>query len=198
MGVVRDETGKVVAALSLQLPGDIAEYEQLAFCYKHHYEPVLLTPSSAPLPVPQITRSSSMTPSGRAVANSPTPSVPYCCAPEFYTLGLLNSYRFKYKHAMISEHVCTPGEAYIDFLCVDQAERREGSGRRLVKWAEQSAEKLGCGRIAASVWGQHKVTHDFYNNLGTKLGTENSSYHVNSYDIIPKHTLSCLSVSLFV
>ena len=168
MGVVRDETGKVVAALSLQLPGDIAEYEQLAFCYKHHYEPVLLNSAS---PLPKLTRSSrsrSTAPSARAVENSPTPLLAYCCAPEFYTLGLLNSYRFKYKHAMISEHVCTPGEAYIDFLCVDQAERREGSGRRLVKWAEQSAEKLGCGRIAASVWGQHKVTHDFYNNLGEK------------------------------
>lgn len=159
--MVRDETGRVVAALSLQLPGDIAEYEQLAFCHRNHYEPVLLD-GHATVPLPGMTR----TPSGRAIANSPTPERAYCCSPEFYSLGLLNSYRFKYKHAIISEHVCTPGEAYIDFLCVDQAERREGAGRRLVKWAEQSADRLGCGRIAASVWGQHKVTQSFYSNLG--------------------------------
>lgn len=156
VGVIRDETGKVVAALSLQLPGDIAEYEQLEFCYKHDYEPVLLN-SNTPLPKPVRTNSGKIVPSQQKH---------FCCTPENCVLGLLNSYRFKYKHAIISEHVCTPGEAYIDFLCVDQAERREGSGRRLIKWAEESAEKLGCGRIAASVWGGHTVTHEFYKNLG--------------------------------
>ena len=172
--MVRDETGKVVAALSLQLPGDVAEYEQLAFCYKHHYEPVLLNPTS---PLPKVSR----TASGRTVSNTPSPKKYCCLSPEFYSLGLLNSYRFKYKHAIISEHVCIPGEAYIDFLCVDQAERREGSGRRLVKWAEQSAEKLGCGRIAASVWGEHKVTRAFYSNLGKLWNVIDNCLHLHNW-----------------
>lgn len=86
--------------------------------------------------------------------------------PEFYKLGLFRALRFRYKHAIVCDHVSPPGEAYIDFLCVGGGSRRAGLGSRLLRWAEQSAEKLGCGRIALSVWGLDQEAQQFYERLG--------------------------------
>ena len=85
---------------------------------------------------------------------------------EFFTLGLFGAFRFRYKHTIICDHVCPPGEAYVDFLCITEEARRNGVGTRLMHWAEQSAEKLGCGRIALSVWELNKEAQLFYERLG--------------------------------
>lgn len=71
--------------------------------------------------------------------------------PEYVFLGLLNGYRYRYKHAILNDHVCTPGEAYVEFVCTLAGREGEGIGTRLMKWAEQSAERLGCGRIRLTV-----------------------------------------------
>ena len=173
VGVVRDDQGRILGALSLQLPGDTAAYESLLYrSYSETYNAL------NPLDVSTVSSSSAIGLNDDAflLHSSLSSGKVQREAPDEYDLslpatscriGVLNGFRFRYKHAIIADHVCPPGEAYIDFLAVREEARRDGVGTRLMKWAEQSAEKLGCGRIALSVWGLDKVTQLFYENLGT-------------------------------
>jgi GNAT superfamily N-acetyltransferase len=165
VGVVRNDDGLIVGALSLQLPGDTAAYASLSReSSVDTYNPL----DSSSVSVSSFAGEGYMhhkrrTPDGDEESQ---PSSACCCPAEYSQLGLFNALRFRYKHAIITDHVCTPGEAYVDFLCVMESAQREGVGSRLMQWAELSAEQLGCGRIALSVWGAKEKSKYFYGNLG--------------------------------
>lgn len=178
VGVVRDDRGRILGALSLQLPGDTAAYESMMFrSCSDTYDAL------NPLDVSTISTASissvsahddvyllhSSLSSGRTHVDSEDDSVggqAMSLTSACLQMGIVNAMRFRYKHAIIVDHVCPPGEAYVDFLVVREDSRRDGVGTRLMQWAEQSAEKLGCGRIALSVWGMDTTTQLFYQNLG--------------------------------
>jgi GNAT superfamily N-acetyltransferase len=86
--------------------------------------------------------------------------------PEFVYLGLLNGYRYRYKHAILNDHVCTPGEAYVEFVCTLEGRQGAGTGTRLMRWAQESAERLGCGRIRLTVMGKSAHLKARYERLG--------------------------------
>jgi GNAT superfamily N-acetyltransferase len=179
VGVIRNHKGEVIAALSLQLPGDIAAYESLMYRSCSDVYNVL-----NPLDSSTISLSADSTLGGELPPSRRVPSggddsshgdediesagegLAASIPPEFFLLGIFHAFRFRYKHAIVCDHVCPPGEAYIDFLCVGEGARKGGAGTRLMRWAEQSAERLGCGRIALSVWGMDRMAQTFYENLG--------------------------------
>lgn len=164
VGVIRNEVGEVVGALSLQLPGDAAAYESLMYrSCSDAYDVLNPLDTSSVSIVSSHPLDSSLS---HLEEGSEEDEVPSPIPPEFYSLGLFSAIRFRYKHAIICDHVSPPGEAYVDFLCVGKPSRRAGVGSRLLRWAEQSAEKLGCGRIALSVWGLDQEAQLFYERLG--------------------------------
>ena len=169
VGVVKDESGHIVGALSLQLPGDTAAYASLSReSSSDTYNPLdVSTVSVSSFAGEGYMHHKRRTPGGDDVeAQIPGDCCVTFCTPHFSQLGFFNSLRFRYKHAIITDHVCTPGEAYVDFLCVKESAQREGVGSRLMQWAEVSAEQLGCGRIALSAWGPRERHFSFYRNLG--------------------------------
>lgn len=165
VGVVRNEVGEVIGALSLQLPGDAAAYESLMYRSCSDAYDVLNPLDSSSVSVISNHPLSDRT-LGQLEENSEEDDHGTPIPPEFYKLGLFGALRFRYKHAIICDHVSPPGEAYVDFLCVEGGSRKSGVGSRLLRWAEQSAEKLGCGRIALSVWGLDQEAQQFYERLG--------------------------------
>jgi ribosomal protein S18 acetylase RimI-like enzyme len=166
VGVVRNELGEVIGALSLQLPGDIAAYESLMYRSCSDAYDVLNPLDTSNISVISMQQSGDT--NIHQDAEDDSPAIP----PEFFSLGIFGALRFRYKHTIICDHVCPPGEAYVDFLAISKAARRNGAGSRLMQWAEQSAEKLGCGRIALSVWGLDKEAQLFYERLGKRLDIE--------------------------
>ena len=88
------------------------------------------------------------------------------CGPELAFLGFYDGYIYKYKQAILHDKICTPGESYVEFVCTLKG--REGSGARmkLLAWASRSAEKLGCGRICASVMGSSPQDKDRFEREG--------------------------------
>ena len=168
MGVVKDDNGQIIGALSLQLPGDIAAYESLSRQSSvDTYNPLDVSSVS----VSSFAGEGYMHYNHRVVGGDDIEAQVAtdccsCCPTHFSQLGIFNTLRFRYKHAIITDHVCTPGEAYVDFLCVKESAQREGVGSRLMQWAELSAEQLGCGRIALSVWGPRDRHFHFYKNRG--------------------------------
>lgn len=86
--------------------------------------------------------------------------------PEYIYLGLVNGYRYRYKHAILNDHVCTPGEAYIEFVCTLEGRQGEGTASKLLQWAERSAEKLGCGSIRLTVMGPNPRLKAGYERIG--------------------------------
>jgi GNAT superfamily N-acetyltransferase len=174
VGVIRNDRGQILGALALQLPGDTAAYESLMFrSCSDSYD------AMNPLDISSVSTASTGSGNDEAylihgrkhdssadTKDEDLPSSLMSMISACRQMGLLNAVRFQYKHAIINDHVCPPGEAYVDFLVVKAEARREGVGKRLMAWAEQSAEKLGCGRIALSVWGLDKGTQWFYEALG--------------------------------
>jgi ribosomal protein S18 acetylase RimI-like enzyme len=176
VGVVRNEVGEVIGALSLQLPGDAAAYESLLYRSCSDAYDVLnpLDSSSVSIVSNSPLGDSSV---GHFDESTEEDDGSTAIPPEFYSLGVLGALRFRYKHAITCDHVSPPGEAYVDFMCVGEASRRVGVGSRLLRWAEQSAEKLGCGRIALSVWGLDQDAQLFYERLGRYPPTSLISPH---------------------
>ena len=86
--------------------------------------------------------------------------------PELMYLGLWNGYRYRYKHAILNDHVCTPGEAYVEFVCTLEGRQGAGTGTRLLRWAHECAEGLGCGRIRLTVMGKSAHLKARYERLG--------------------------------
>jgi GNAT superfamily N-acetyltransferase len=171
VGVIRNESGIIIAMLSLQLPGDVAAYERAMQEMSVYSSLQNMDESSRDMDVS--TASSCLYDRESELSE---PAYTRCCAPEFFHLCLINAFRFRYKHAILTDHVCTPGEAYVDFLCVDEKMKNSGIGTRLMKWAEQSAEKLGCGRIALSVWGPDRSCGSFYETIGYRDSEHRSDY----------------------
>lgn len=178
VGVVRNELGEVIGALSLQLPGDAAAYESLMFrSYSDTYD--VLNPldsSSMTVISNQNSVEDSTRGSNEEYSESDDSFLSSTIPEEFFKLGIFGALRFRYKHTIICDHVCPPGEAYVDFLCTTEKARRTGVGSRLMLWAEQSSEKLGCGRIALSVWELNKEAQLFYERLGYKLSNQRSDF----------------------
>lgn len=143
VGVIRNEVGVVVGLLALQLPGDVAAYEQ-----------AMLHDDAIPPPLTTHT----------------------------FAFRMFNLFRFRYKHAILRDHVCTPGEAYVDYLCVDPSSRQSGVGSRLIQWAEHCAEYLGCGYVALNIWNGHKKAFAMYLQLGYQINDDKSdcfTYHMH-------------------
>jgi hypothetical protein len=86
--------------------------------------------------------------------------------PELAFLGLYKGYVYRYKQAILSDKICTPGESYVEFVCTMKG--REGSGARskLLTWASRSAERLGCGTIRVSVMGDSPEDKDRFEREG--------------------------------
>jgi len=114
-----------------------------------------------------------------ALHDDSVPPPPTTHSLSFY---LTNLYRFRYKHAILRDHVCTPGEAYIDFLCVDPEARQSGVGSKLIQWAEHCAEYLGCGYVALNIWNGHKEAFGLYLQLGYQINDDKNdcfTYHMH-------------------
>lgn len=172
VGVVRDDNGAIVGALSLQLPGDTAAYASLSReSSVDTYNPLDMDVSTSSFAGEGYMHKIGRVPVGDVETQQPDRLLledNLCgCAVGTSQMGIVNALRFRYKHAIVNDHVCTPGEAYVDFLCVKESAQREGVGSRLMQWAEVSAERLGCGRIALSVWGSKEKNMLFYGNLGS-------------------------------
>ena len=57
---------------------------------------------------------------------------------------------------------------YLDDLCVDEAFRKRGVGRRLFAAAEGLAKELNCYDLTLNVWEGNDAARAFYDNLGMK------------------------------
>ena len=57
---------------------------------------------------------------------------------------------------------------YLDDLCVDEAFRKRGVGRRLFAAAEALARELNCYDLTLNVWEDNDAARAFYDNLGMK------------------------------
>ena len=57
---------------------------------------------------------------------------------------------------------------YLDDLCVDEAFRKRGVGRRLFAAAEALARELNCYDLTLNVWEGNDAARAFYDNLGMK------------------------------
>lgn len=58
---------------------------------------------------------------------------------------------------------------YIDDLCVDEACRGKGIGRKLYDHAIAFAKKSGCYNLTLNVWADNKNAMAFYENVGMKI-----------------------------
>lgn len=58
---------------------------------------------------------------------------------------------------------------YIDDLCVDEACRGKGIGRKLYDHAIAFAKKSGCYNLTLNVWADNKNAMAFYENIGMKI-----------------------------
>lgn len=57
---------------------------------------------------------------------------------------------------------------YIDDLCVDEACRGTGIGKRLYAFAREEAKRKGCDAVTLNVWALNPTAKAFYDNLGLK------------------------------
>lgn len=55
---------------------------------------------------------------------------------------------------------------YIDDLCVDEAYRGKGIGRKLFEQAKDYAGKIGCHNLTLNVWEGNEGALQFYRSLG--------------------------------
>lgn len=240
VGVIRNDEGVIVAMLSLQLPGDMAAYDNYVdihdnniyssleegstsgasaspsllsddelpcsnssnnlILYQHYSQRISTIRTTSPTSA-STSSSTTLDHSSSSMLNVNIESLdesintPYYrwLAPEFVHMCCMNAFRFRYKHAIITDHVCTPGEAYVDFICVDNKIKHTGIGTRLMKWAEQSAEKLECGRIALSVWGADSSCGEFY----AMLGYHHSEYKTDYASYLLLQIIFCFSNRFF-
>jgi hypothetical protein len=178
VGVVRDASGLVTAALLLQLPGDTAAYDSL-LCEDEAIDAsesalnflnnVSVTPN-APIrrdfevpesdPVVHFSSYSYIWPHRQAGF------IEQLVGPELVFLGLYRGSIYRYKQAILNDKICMPGESYVEFVCTMKG--REGSGARskLLTWASRSAERLGCGTIRVSVMGDSPEDKDRFEREG--------------------------------
>jgi len=89
-------------------------------------------------------------------------------------LGPIPYIFYRLRYVILSDHTCAPGEAYIEFISTCENARSLGAGTKLLKWAEQSAEALGCGRITLTVEGDNVKAKALFERLGYKV-TRNST-----------------------
>ena len=64
---------------------------------------------------------------------------------------------------------------YIDDICVDEAARGQGVGRKLYEFIKDFAKKEGCYNITLNVWCCNPGAMKFYENMGLvpqKIGME--------------------------
>lgn len=89
--------------------------------------------------------------------------------PEFIFLGFYRGYIYRYKQAILNDHICVPGESFVEFICTLKG--REGSGARtkLMQWASKSAEKLGCGTIRLTVMGDTPASKERFERDGFEV-----------------------------
>lgn len=59
--------------------------------------------------------------------------------------------------------------AYMDDLCVDEACRRQGIGRKLFAYAEKRAKEMGAERLDLMVWGFNEEAVAFYQSEGMQI-----------------------------
>lgn len=57
-------------------------------------------------------------------------------------------------------------EVYIDDLCVDEAERRQGVGRKLFDHVKTFAKEQGFDAVTLNVWNRNVSAYAFYESLG--------------------------------
>lgn len=57
-------------------------------------------------------------------------------------------------------------ELYIDDLCVDEAERRQGIGRKLFDFVKVYAKENGFDAVTLNVWNRNRSALEFYRSLG--------------------------------
>ena len=70
------------------------------------------------------------------------------------------------KHSPAGQFIVPHTTLYIDDLCVDEAERGRGLGRRLFAHAAQEARRLGCYELTLNVWEGNDAARRFYESLG--------------------------------
>ena len=57
---------------------------------------------------------------------------------------------------------------YIDDLCVDEAKRSNGIGKKLYDYVINYARTINCYNVTLNVWEGNDLAKAFYNNLGLK------------------------------
>lgn len=162
VGVVRDENGIVVGALSLQLPGDTAAYSLLS----HEADESIDSSTTALSASAEAALRFNSGGGSHSWPEHQVGTLERIIGPELMYLGLWNGYRYRYKHAILNDHVCTPGEAYVEFVCTLEGRQGAGTGTRLLRWAHECAEGLGCGRIRLTVMGKSAHLKARYERLG--------------------------------
>lgn len=55
---------------------------------------------------------------------------------------------------------------YLDDLCVDEAERGKGVGRRLYDYVVNYARSIGCYNVTLNVWASNEAAKRFYEKCG--------------------------------
>eukprot|EP01041_Mallomonas_annulata_P002847 gene2847-5600_t len=212
-GVARDVTGRVVSVLHLQLPGDIAAYEQCVseresgggkegdasadqkqHTHKHKHKSKnnitkitkITIDNNNSNNIVNMNNNANVTSSynntsehddTNASTNSNTLSdsnsklftINWKKFGLYDSVGVFDPLRYllyRFRSVIMNDHVCAPGEAYIEFISTCENSRGLGAGSRLIKWAEQSAEALGCGRITITLEGENIRTMSLFHRHG--------------------------------